>query len=76
MSRKYDSEKFKNLAELRVSKAQNYIRLIGNLSNKSNYDYTDEEVQQIYRALKKSLEEMKVRFDAKGGSGDDGFKFK
>lgn len=76
MARDSDHQKFRSLAELRVNKARNYIRLIGNLSNRSNYYYTDEEVQQIYRALRKSLDEMKARFDAKGGSGDDGFKFK
>ena len=74
MAREKDREKFVELAEKRVSKALKDIKLIGNLSNKSNYNYSDQDVKKIYSTLKKSLEEMKSRFDSKGSSDDEIFK--
>ena len=67
-------EKFVDLAEKRVNKAIGQMRIIGNLSNRSNYSYTEEDVTKIYRALKKSLDEMKARFDKKGADADQNFK--
>lgn len=66
-------KKFVGLAEKRVNKAIGQIRLIGNLSNRSNYSYTEEDVAKIYRALKKALEEMKARFDSKGADSSNTF---
>jgi hypothetical protein len=74
MSRSADHEKFKELAEKRVNKTLKDIKLIGNLSNRSNYSYTDQDARKIYTALKKALEEMKARFDAKGASEEESFK--
>lgn len=66
--------KFVELAEKRVNRALKDIKLIGNLSNKSNYSYTDQDVAKIYRALKKSIEEMKHRFDAEESDAGNTFK--
>ena len=67
-------EKFIDLAEKRVNKVLGQIKLVGNLSNRSNYSYTDEDVTKIYRALRKALDEMKARFDSKGAESDNRFK--
>lgn len=74
MSRKADRDKFVELAEKRVSKTLKDIKLIGNLSNKSNYEYNEQDVKKIYSVLKKGLEDMKSRFDAKGSTDDEVFK--
>lgn len=74
MSRDEDRKKFVQLAEKRVSKALKDIKLIGNLSNKSNYSYTDQDVRKIKAVLKKALEEMNARFDRNGASEDESFK--
>ncbi|WOJ92925.1 hypothetical protein R0135_14180 [Congregibacter variabilis] len=74
MSKTSDREKFVKLAEARVSKALKDIKLIGNLSNRSNYDYSQDDVKKIYSALNKALSEMKARFDAKGDPEDAVFK--
>lgn len=55
-------EKFRRLAEARVNRALNDIRLIGNLSNRNNYDFTSEEVEKIFRALDSELKQVRVRF--------------
>lgn len=74
MSRDADRKKFVELAEKRVNKTIKDIRLIGNLSNKSNYSYTEQDVRKIYSALKNELEEMKKRFDSNGATADESFK--
>ncbi|WP_415895288.1 hypothetical protein ACMXYQ_16015 [Neptuniibacter sp. PT34_22] len=67
-------DKFVELAEKRVSKALKDIRLIGNLSNRTNYTYTDEDVKKIHQTLKKAVDDMKGRFDRKGSEDEDVFK--
>lgn len=61
--READRGKFIQLASRRVSKALNDIRLIGNLSNRSNYDYTDEDVTKIFRALSDEVSACKKKFE-------------
>jgi hypothetical protein len=61
--REKDREKFVDLANKRVSKAMTSIRIIGNLSNRSNYDYTEEDVGKIFRALNEEVSACKKRFE-------------
>lgn len=55
-------EKFVRLAEQRVNRAMNDIRLIGNLSNRNAYSFNDEDVKKIFKALQKELDQAKSRF--------------
>ena len=55
-------EKFVGLAEARVSKAMHSIRLIGNLANKNNYEYSDEDIRKITSALQAEINDLKQRF--------------
>ncbi|MEG9862245.1 MAG: hypothetical protein V6Z81_07055 [Parvularculales bacterium] len=61
--RSEDRQKFVILATKRVNSAIKAINLIGNLSNKSNYDYTDEDVSKIFKALQNEVGACKKRFD-------------
>lgn len=74
MSKNSNRTKFVELAEKRVSRTIKDIKLIGNLSNKSNYSYTQEDTDKIYKALKKAVEEMKSRFESSGANVEDIFK--
>lgn len=56
-------ERFRRLAERRVNRAIKDLRLIGNLSNKNNYDYTIDQVNKIVAALKRELRELRARFN-------------
>lgn len=58
-----DREKFMRLAEKRVNNAIKNIRLIGNLSNRSNYSYTGQDVDKIFKALEKELKHARSRFN-------------
>jgi hypothetical protein len=67
-------ERFVSLAENRVKRAMKDIRLIGNLSNRSNYTYTDDDVKKIVRALENELTKMKKNFESKTGSDEVEFR--
>ena len=54
--------KFVRLAESRTTKALNAIRVIGNLSNRINYSYAPEDIDQIFGALQKELDDCRQRF--------------
>ncbi|MGN1222787.1 MAG: hypothetical protein ACI4T1_01495 [Christensenellales bacterium] len=60
-------DKFIRLAETRTNKALEMIRLIGNLSNKAVYDYTDKDVDKIFKALETEIEMAKKQYDVIGG---------
>lgn len=60
-------DKFIRLAETRTNKALEMIRLIGNLANKSVYDYSDKDVQKIFKALETEIEMAKKQYDVIGG---------
>ena len=65
--------KFVRLAEARVTRAIQDIRLIGNLSNKSAYEYDEEDVKKIFRALQKAAEAARQKFGNGDGSRDSEF---
>lgn len=63
----YDSmetrkEKFIRLATYRTNLVLEKLRILGNLSNKTNYDYTDEEVTKIFNAIESHLRITKILF--------------
>lgn len=60
--REKDRQKFVELATKRVNNAIKAIQLIGNLSNRSNYDYTDADVEKIFSALNKEIRQCRDRF--------------
>ena len=57
-------KKFIELAEARVNKTIKNIRLIGNLSNRSSYEYSEQDAKEIFRILQKELERAMNRFDS------------
>lgn len=54
--------RFKRLVEARVNKITSMFRLLGNCSNKSNYDYTEEQVGKIFDKLYREIDKMYERF--------------
>lgn len=68
-------EKFEELGEKRMNEAIKKIRLIGNLANRNNYDYTDEHVKEIISTLENELSSLKNKFK-KSEDNEVSFKFK
>lgn len=62
--------KFVELGTNRVNRAIKDLRLIGNLSNRSTYEYGDEDAKKILRALQRELDDLKLRFRGED-QGDD-----
>lgn len=62
MGKETKRERFVRLAEARTNKILEMMRLLGNCSSKSNYEYTDDDVKQIFAALEKELKNTKNRF--------------
>ena len=58
-------QNFKRLAEKRVTNILNAIRLLGNLSNKNNYEYTEQEIDKIFKTIQASLDTSKAKFKNK-----------
>ena len=55
-------ERFIKVAETRTNKITKLIRLLSNCSNKSSYEYSDEDVKRIFNALEKELRTARARF--------------
>ena len=53
---------FEKLAVHRVEQAVHYIELIGNLSNTRDYEYTEDDVRKIRKALDDAKKGMEERF--------------
>ena len=56
-------EKFVRLAEARTNKIIDMIQLLGNCSNASTYDYTQQDVEKIFAAIENELREAKKKFN-------------
>ena len=67
-------EKFVALAEKRVKRAIKDLQLIGNLSNKSNYSYNEQDVKKILHALSNEITILKRRFSNEKKSSEIIFK--
>lgn len=66
--------KFVELAEARVNRAIKDIRLIGNLANRSAYEYSEEDARKIFRTLQRELEAARARFTGDTGGKETEFK--
>ena len=67
-------DRFVELAEKRVTRTIKVMRLIGNLSNRSNYNYTEDDVKKIISVLDAELRNLKRRFSSLGSSDEIMFK--
>lgn len=55
-------ERFVRIAENRTNKILDTLRLLANCSNKSNYEYNDEDIKQIFSAIDKEVKATKNAF--------------
>lgn len=55
-------DRFLRLAGKRVDRAVDAIRLVGNLSDPGNYQYSPEEAKKVIAALENELGDVKARF--------------
>lgn len=67
-------EKFRGLAESRTNKALDAVSRIGNLSNRSLYEWEDAELKKILKALRDAVSEVEARFASPKGKVSSKFK--
>lgn len=65
-------QKFVRIAEPRVTRACKAVSLLGNLAG-SSYKYTEEQVDAMFGAVQKALDEARAAFRKREGVGT--FKF-
>ena len=58
------NDRFKRLASKRTNEILEKIRILGNCSNRSSYEYTDDEVNKIFSEIERLLKITKAKFVA------------
>lgn len=66
MDNETKKQKFVRLAEARTQSAINEIRKIGNLSNRGAYEYSEDDVRKIVKALRDAVTNVERQFSPKG----------
>ena len=56
-------DKFVRLAEARTNKIISMLQLLGNCSNTSAYDYSQQDVDKIFSAIENEVREAKKKFN-------------
>ena len=73
MGQETKRDRFVRLAEARTNKIILMIKLLGNCSNTSAYDYSTEDVEAIFSAIENELREAQKRFVRSEDKGNTRF---
>ncbi len=60
-------ERFVRLASKRVNAVLQRLDILGNCSNSQYYEYTEEDIKEIFRAIESRVREIKGKFDINKG---------
>ena len=55
-------DRFVRIVENRTNKILDMLRLLANCANKSNYDYDEDDIRQIFAAIEKEVKATKNAF--------------
>ncbi|MFH0892423.1 MAG: hypothetical protein V1867_06625 [Candidatus Falkowbacteria bacterium] len=55
-------ERFKKLAVHRTNEVLKKLKILGNCSNRSAYDYNEEEINKIFSEIEKNVKGVKAKF--------------
>lgn len=55
-------DRFKKLAVYRTNEVLKRLKVLGNCSNRSAYEYTEEEVNKIFSEIERKVRETKLKF--------------
>jgi hypothetical protein len=70
-------KRFEKVAENRVDKILEGLRLLGNCSNKNNYEFTKEDVDFMFDEIRKALRVAQSKFESEININEQKkFKFK
>lgn len=54
--------RFKRIATKRTNDIIKKVSLLGNCSNRSSYDYSEQDINKIFNAIEKELKQSRARF--------------
>ena len=57
-------ERFKRVAEARTNAVLDKLRILGNLSNRQMYSYSEEDINKIFSAINKQSKEVRAKFNS------------
>ncbi len=57
-------ERFKRVAEARTNAVMDKLRILGNLSNKQMYSYSEKDISKIFSAINRQFKEVKAKFNS------------
>ena len=57
-------ERFKRVAEARTNVVIDKLRILGNVSNRQIYSYSEEDIDKMFSAINKQLREVKAKFNS------------
>ena len=57
-------ERFKRIATLRTNAVLDKLRILGNLSNRQMYSYSEEDINRIFLAINKQIKEVRAKFNS------------
>lgn len=62
------NERFRRLAASRGDRLIREIALLGNLASRKNYEYSPEEVEQLFEPIERELRAVRALFDPEAPS--------
>lgn len=68
-------DRFKNVAGRRVQKVLDDMESLSKCANKSTYEYSDEEVRKMMKAINEKLVLLKASFNSNSKAGKQTFEF-
>jgi len=68
-------DRFKNVAGRRVQKVLDDLESLSKCANKSTYEYTDEEVNKLMKAIREKVKLLDAAFSANTKSSKQTFEF-
>jgi hypothetical protein len=64
MERSLRRKRFENVAGKRVQAIIEKITILGNCSNKNNYEYTEQDIRKMFNAIRTELKNSENRFSS------------
>ena len=62
-------QRFKRIAEVRTNAVLDRLRILGNLSNRQMYSYSEEDIDKIFSAINKQMKEVRAKFNSREKEG-------
>ncbi len=56
------SERFRRLATLRTNAILQRLKILGNCSNRSAYEYTEDEINKIFAEIERKVRQVRAQF--------------